>query len=204
MNLASTEPMDQSGLIGPNAVTRMAEALRSSGGEALCRRIFALAELSHHLATPPLRMIPETDVAQLHRAAIRELGEARAARVSREAGRLTGEYLLAHRIPALAQRLLKSLPPWLAARLLVAAIARHAWTFAGSEEFAYSFSPDLILRLKGSPICRELRTQEPVCAYFAATFERVLAEMLGPTLSVRETQCAATGAPACVFVVDWK
>lgn len=203
MNRASTETIAHVGVIGPNAVTRMAEALTSSGGETLCRRIFGRAGLDHHLATPPTRMIPESDVASLHRAAVGELGETRAAVISREAGRLTGDYLLAHRIPALAQRVLKRLPRRLAARLLVAAIARHAWTFAGSGAFSYSFAPQLVLKLKGSPICRELRTQEPACAYFAATFERVFGEMLGPALSVCETECEASGAPACVFVVRW-
>lgn len=203
MTPTSTETIGAVGVIGPNAITRMAEALTASGGEPLCQRIFGLAGLMSHLATPPTRMIPESDVALLHRAVIGELGEARSGMISREAGRLTGDYLLAHRIPAPAQRLLKRLPRPLAARLLISAIARHSWTFAGSGEFTYSFSPALTLRLKGSPICRELRTQEPACGYFAATFERVFGEMLGPTLSVSETECEATGAPACVFVVGW-
>jgi divinyl protochlorophyllide a 8-vinyl-reductase len=186
-------------VIGPNAVTRMAEALLSAGGDAMRRDVFAAAGLSRYLAAPPTRMIPETDVARLHAAAIATLGEARAADVSREAGRLTGDYLLAHRIPALAQRVLKRLPRKLAARLLVAAIARHAWTFAGGGAFSYAFSPGLTLRLRGSPICRGLRTQAPACAYFAATFERVFGEILGPSLRVTETECEATGAPACIF-----
>jgi divinyl protochlorophyllide a 8-vinyl-reductase len=190
-------------VIGPNAITRMAEALSAALGESLCGDIFASAGLSRHLASPPTRMIPETDVAHLHGAAIAWLGEARAAEVSREAGRLTGEYLLAHRIPALAQRVLKRLPRALASRILVAAIARHAWTFAGGGEFAYRFSPRLTLTLKGSPICRGLRTQEPACGYFAATFERVFGEILGPSLRVTEIECEATGAPACVFEVRW-
>lgn len=203
MNRASTEAIRPDGAIGPNAVTRMTQALRALGDDTLCRRIFVRAGLAHHLAAPPTRMIPESDVAVLHRAAIEELGEARAAEISREAGRLTGEYLLANRIPALAQRVLKRLPRGIAARILVAAIARHAWTFAGSGAFAYAFAPQLTLKLTGSPICREIRTQEPACAYYAATFERVFAEILGPTLSVKETECAAIGAPACVFVVRW-
>lgn len=202
MSRTSTEAADVA-LIGPNAVTRMAEALSAAFGDTLCGDVFASAGLSRHLAAPPTRMIPETDVTALHGAAIARLGEARAADVSREAGRLTGDYLLAHRIPALAQRVLKRLPRALAARLLVAAIARHAWTFAGGGAFTYRFSPRLTLSLKGSPICAGLRTQEPACSYFAATFERVFSEMLGPTLRVTETECEATGAPACVFEVRW-
>ena len=45
--------------------------------------------------------------------------------------------------------------------------------------------------------------ETPACAYFAATFERVFGEMLGPTLSVTEVECAAMGATACVFEVRW-
>jgi divinyl protochlorophyllide a 8-vinyl-reductase len=148
-------------------------------------------------------MVAEADVARLHRATIFRLGESRAADISRDAGRRTGEYLLAHRIPLLAQRILKRLPRAIAARILVAAIARHAWTFAGGGAFSYDTSPKLTLRLEGSPICKGLETREPACAYFAATFERVFAEMRGPSVQVVETACEATGAPACVFDVDW-
>jgi divinyl protochlorophyllide a 8-vinyl-reductase len=205
MSITSTEAARPPvAVIGPNAITRMAEALATiGGGDATCRDVFASAGLSDYLATPPTRMIPETDVARLHRAAVDRLGEARTARISREAGRLTGDYLLAHRIPLLAQHVLKRLPRALAARILVKAIARHAWTFAGGGEFTYEASPQLTLRLKGSPICKDLRTREPACAYFAATFERVFKEILGPTLRVTETECEATGAPACVFEVRW-
>jgi len=190
-------------VVGPNAITRMAEALTSRCGETLCGDVFATAGLSHYLASPPTRMIPEAEVAALHRAAIVSLGEERADEVSREAGRLTGEYLLAHRIPVLAQRVLKRLPPALASRILAAAIARHAWTFVGGGEFSYTFSGALTLRLKDSPICKDIRTQEPACGYFAATFERVFGEILGPSLRVIETECEAAAAPACLFEVRW-
>lgn len=201
MSISSTET--EVAVIGPNAITRMAEALGAMAGDALRCDIFAAAGLASYLAAPPTRMIPEIDVAHLHRAAIEKLGEARAAEISLEAGRLTGEYLLANRIPKMAQRVLKSLPRALAARILVKAIARHAWTFAGGGVFTYDFTPQLTLRLQGSPICRGLRTDEPACAYFAATFERVFGEMLGSSLRVTEIECEATGAPACVFAVQW-
>lgn len=190
-------------VIGPNAITRMAQALRERVGEAVCREIFAAAGVEGHLDDPPTTMAPEADVARLHRESVRRLGERRAGLVAREAGRLTGDYLLANRIPEFAQRLLRILPRGLAARLLVAAIARHAWTFAGGGMFSYAFTPRLRLTIARSPICRELRTEEPACHYFAATFERVFGEMLGPSLRVVETQCAATGDDACIFEVDW-
>jgi hypothetical protein len=61
-----------------------------------------------------------------------------AAEVARSAGRRTADYLLAHRIPKPVQALLKALPARLAARVLLSAIARHAWTFAGSGVFSAS------------------------------------------------------------------
>lgn len=203
MSITFTEAAPPVDLIGPNAITRMAEALSAMGDDALCRDVFSLAGLSAYLAAAPTRMIPAADVGLLHAAAIARLGEARAADVSWRAGHLTGEYLLAHRIPLTAQRILKSLPRALAARILVRAISRHAWTFAGGGAFSYDFSPQPTLRLTGSPICRGVRTQAPACSYFAATFERVFSEMLGPSLRVTETECEATGASACVFEVRW-
>ena len=95
------------GLIGPNAVTQMAAALSDACGAPLRRDVFEDAGLARYLCAPPTHMIPEDDVARLHRAAIDRLGEAKAAEISREAGRRTGDYLLANRIPAFVQRALK-------------------------------------------------------------------------------------------------
>ena len=89
-------------MIGPNAITRMSEALTISLGSGICRDVFTAAGLERHLATPPTKMVDEIEVARLHRALIERLGPTEAAEISREAGRLTGDYLLENRIPALA------------------------------------------------------------------------------------------------------
>jgi divinyl protochlorophyllide a 8-vinyl-reductase len=190
------------GVMGPNAITRIAEALTAGLGERACRAVFASAGLARHLSHPPTEMVDERDVARLHRTLIENLGLAKAAEISREAGRLTGDYLLANRIPAFAQNILKRLPRPIAARILVSAIARHAWTFAGSGDFSFRFTPRLELKIAGSPICRQLSSEAPVCHYFAATFERVFSAVLG-SAAVTETQCEATGAPACIFEIQW-
>jgi hypothetical protein len=52
-----------------------------------------------------------------------------------KAGQGTADYILAHRIPGPAKALIRALPAPLGARLLTAAIARHAWTFTGSGRF---------------------------------------------------------------------
>jgi divinyl protochlorophyllide a 8-vinyl-reductase len=194
---------DSSARVGPNSITRMAEALRAFEGETVCRDVFDAAGLLRYLANPPTEMVPEADVAALSRATFLHLGSERFARVSREAGRLTGDYLLANRIPAPAQKVLRWLPRPLAARILLSAVGRHAWTFSGSGKFSYSFSPRLLLKLEGAPICRQLRTDEKVCHYFAATFERLFQAIISKTARVEETECESAGAPACVFRVDW-
>ncbi len=193
----------QAGRIGPNAVTRLAEALTSASGAARCREVFGGAGLSELLADPPITMIDEAIVSRLHQSLVARLGAAEAEKIAWDAGIRTGDYLLAHRIPRPFQWLLSRLPRRLAAAILVRAIARHAWTFVGSGHFSFTWEPDLVLRLEGSPVCRLLHSDVPSCAYFAATFQRILAAMLGPAVSVTETACAATGAEACLFRITW-
>ncbi|MFY9629973.1 MAG: bacteriochlorophyll 4-vinyl reductase [Methylocystis sp.] len=194
---------DASGVVGPNAITRIAEALMAKDGAEGCRSVFTAAKVERYLDVPPTRMVDQQEVARLHLVLIETLGAAKASHISREAGRLTGEYLLAKRIPRPVQKILRRLPRRLAAHILVRAIARNAWTFSGSGRFSFSFRPGLRLALIGSPICRLLQTKEPACHYFAGTFERVFREMLGPSTRVSEIECEATGASACLFDVAW-
>ncbi len=200
---ATRSPHVIGGVVGPNAIIRVAEALTASDGAELCRCVFAAANVERRFDVSPMHMVDEQEVARLHLALIEKLGAAHAAHISREAGRLTGDYLLAKRIPRPVQTILKRLPRWLAAHILVRAIARNAWTFSGSGSFSFGFQPRLRLALTGSPICRLLQTEEPACHYFTGTFERLFREMLGPSARVFEIECAAAGAPACLFEVTW-
>jgi divinyl protochlorophyllide a 8-vinyl-reductase len=199
----TSDPQGSQGVIGPNAVTRLAEALNAFEGPTACRAVFADADALAHLDHPPQAMVDDEVVARLHAALHAVCGAQRAARLSREAGRLTGDYLLAHRIPAAAQRVLRLLPRAIAARVLTASIARHAWTFAGGGRFSYAFAPDLVLSLKGAPVARRLVTACPACDYYAATFERVFAAMLGSKTRVSEIACEARGDAGCRFVVSY-
>ena len=187
------------GRIGPNAVTRLAEAL--AGDPALRIAVFRRAGCLRHVAEPPTEMVDERDVSALHEALQAVAGEDRAAEVSREAGRLTADYLLAHRIPHLAQRVLRVLPLAVSTRILLRAIARHAWTFAGSGRFSYGFEPGLAIRIESSPISRLVSTHEPACTYYAAVFETVFAVALRASAEVRETECTACGSSSCRFEI---
>lgn len=185
--------------IGPNAITRVAEAL----GRDRAPRVFAVAGLAHHLRAPPEAMVDETEVVRLHRALRGVLGDREARRIARRAGELTGDYLLAHRIPAAARRVLRALPAALAAPLLLAAIRRHAWTFAGSGRFSATAGRPATLVIEGNPLCRGAVSDEPLCDYYAATFERLFRALVHPRARVVETACEACGAGECRFEVRW-
>jgi divinyl protochlorophyllide a 8-vinyl-reductase len=214
---ASVAGSAPAGRIGPNAVTRLGEALDEAVGHAQADEVFLAAGQMEFRRSPPVAMVNEGAVTALHAALRGTLGPDAARRVSRRAGELTGDYLLANRIPAAARILLGMLPPAWSARLLVRAIERHAWTFAGSGRFSADFAPPpepaaigsraarrrLRLMVAGCPLCRGATTDEPVCEYFAATFERLLRAIVSRAASVRETGCRAAGAPACAFDVSW-
>ncbi len=187
------------GRIGPNAITRVAQALRDEVGEPATRAVFARAALDDRLDAPPTDMVDEVEVRRLHLALRDAVGPERAARVAREAGRLTGDYLLAHRIPGPAQAVLKRLPAALAERALLAAVGRHAWTFAGSGRFASAPGRPTVVEIADNPLCRGVSVDAPACHYHAATFERLWRALVSPQVRVVETACCACGAPACRF-----
>lgn len=189
--------------IGPNAITQVAAALEAVVGPQRATRVFEAAGLSRHRAVPPAAMVPESEVTALHRALRESLAADERAAVCREAGELTGAYLLAHRIPRPVQALLRVLPAAVASRMLLAAIARHAWTFAGSGRFAVARGDPLVLSIEGCALCRGAATERPDCGYYAATFERLFRTLVSPGSRVREVACEACGAPACRFEVRW-
>lgn len=191
------------GRIGPNAITRLAEALRLDVGEEATNSLFGAAGLRGYLAHPPEHMVDEQEVARLHRALRESYAGDDARRLSRIAGTRTGDYLLAHRIPKPVQALLKCVPASLACRVLLSAIMKHAWTFAGSGTFSAQHGNPTILTIHDNPMCRGVQHRDPQCDYYAATFERLFRVLVSPRARVTETQCEACGAVACTFELDW-
>ena len=193
--------------IGPNAITRMADALRQQLGPAVAAEVFGAAGLAHHWLQPPQQMVDEADARRLHAVLRHELGAPMAAAVSTEAGTTTAEYLLAHRIPRPVQALLKRLPAALAARVLLSAISRHAWTFAGSGRFAYDLGAAgpraVVLTITDNPLCRGQSSDEPVCQYYTAVFQRLFEVLVHRAAQVVETACEACGDSTCRFEIRW-
>jgi divinyl protochlorophyllide a 8-vinyl-reductase len=181
--------------VGPNAVLQLAAALRARHGEGMAARVFADAGLRIRLEDPPAAPVAEADVAALHRALARDLPPEAAAAVAEDAGRRTADYLLAHRIPAPARAALRVLPAPLAARLLLRAVLRHAWTFAGSGRVTVEARPVLAVEIADNPLAAG------PCHWHAAVFTRLFRALVAPGAVVRETACCADGAPACRFEI---
>ncbi len=195
------------GRIGPNAITRVAQALPPRVGSSATWALFDRAGLLHHLRQPPQQMVDEADVRALHREMQRSLGAEAAREVACDAGRATADYLLAHRIPKPAQRLLRLMPAPLAARVLLAAVRRNAWTFTGSGEFTAGVAAWparlAVLRIRHNPLCQGLRSQVPACDYYARCFERLFRVLVHPGARVHEVACEACGDAECRFEVRW-
>ncbi len=193
----------RAGRIGPNAITRVAEVLLARRGEAAAAALFGRAGLLPYLTQPPQSMVDEAEVTRLHRVMRDAIGSAAAREVSRAAGTRTGDYLLAHRIPRAVQAVLKRLPAPLAARVLLSAIRRHAWTFAGSGNFTAQAGQPVVLTIRGNPLCKGATLAEPGCDFYAATFERLFRVLVHADARVVETACEACGAAECRFEVRW-
>lgn len=182
------------GRIGPNAVTQLAAALEAEGGRDLLGDLMAKAGLPDLPGSD--EMIDERIAQRLH-GAVRSGAPGLAPAILADAGRRTADYILAHRIPGAAKIVLRVMPEGVAARLLAAAIARHAWTFAGSGHFDV-VSPARF-ELRGNPLIRGEQSEEPLCCWHEAVFNGLYGKLVSPRMRWRETTCAAQGAAACVF-----
>ncbi len=200
MSLAAAHPAARCGdaaagrfRVGPNAVTRLAEALRDRLGEGAAEAVFERAGARALLAEPPAGMVDQGAVAALHRALFAALAADDAAAVAAEAGVRTARYLLAHRIPGPAQALLRALPAPPAARLLLRAIRRNAWTFAGSGRCRIRAGRPHRIVIEANPLA------VPGCPWHRAVFGELFRTLVSPHVTVSHRRCCADGAPECRF-----
>lgn len=181
------------GLIGPNAVLQLLPLLEQAG---LCSRVMVQAGM--FAAPSALGLMPEAPAARLHQA-LRAVAPDLAPALAWAAGVGTARYILAHRIPRPAQMLLRVAPRAYAARALGAAIARHAWTFAGSGQF--SQPARMVFAIADNPIVRGEVAAQPLCHWHRAVFETLFRDLVDDQLRCAETCCCAQGAAACRFVL---
>ncbi|MGS4945380.1 bacteriochlorophyll 4-vinyl reductase [Meridianimarinicoccus sp. RP-17] len=184
--------------IGPNAVLQLVPVLDRTLGRPARVRLLTGAGLFE--MPDGTAMIDEGPVARLHQTMRRDFPDL-APGMAAAAGRRTGDYILIHRIPRRAQRLLRILPAALSARLLAQAIAQHAWTFAGSGRFRVASRVPLVFEIADNPLVRGEHAAAPVCHWHVAVFARLFTRLAAPDYTCVETDCCANGARACRFVL---
>ncbi|MCU0829994.1 MAG: bacteriochlorophyll 4-vinyl reductase [Rhizobiaceae bacterium] len=188
--------------VGPNAIIQTRAALDALCGIGARCLIFNAAGLQAWQADDPADMVPADIINQLNSEIGRGLPMAQAQAVMREAGRRTGDYILANRIPAAAQAVLTRLPRRIALRLLLKAVTRNAWTFAGSARVTSGMKGNAgWIAIEGNPICLG-RSGFDHCHWHEAVFMRLFEALVSPHVMVRETACMGSGAPACRFEIS--
>ncbi|MBC2669696.1 bacteriochlorophyll 4-vinyl reductase [Novosphingobium piscinae] len=186
-----------SGRVGPNAIIQLVAALQARHGPGAAEALLHAAGLDHYRTSLPERMTDEREAAALHRAVMVHY-PAEWSDLARRAGEGTAEYLLAHRIPRPVQRVLRWLPPGWAARLLLRAIARHAWTFAGSGSFTARLEREgVTIMIAHNPVAT------PGCPWHVAVFTTLFRALVSRRTRVEQPDCCARGDAACRFVLTW-
>lgn len=188
--------------IGPNAVIQVAAEVQARFGVV---RTAALIESTtgYSLDALPTEMIDERHAQALSRALVQQMGPALATNILREAGHRTGDYLLANRIPRLAQWAIRLAPRRVGLHLLLRAMQSNAWTFAGSGRFVITKAtpvPDLVF--ESCAMCRNMHEPQAMCDFYAGTFERLIRALVSRYSGVLEVECMALGHSHCRFVLQ--
>ncbi|MEM8796035.1 MAG: bacteriochlorophyll 4-vinyl reductase [Pseudomonadota bacterium] len=181
------------GVVGPNAVIQLANALGEMRGADEARKFFVRAGFPSLFGNPPADMIDEDIPAALLRMLWDVFPAGEASEIARDAGRRTADYVIANRIPAIARTTMSVLPTGLSARMLLKAIHRNAWTFAGSGTVKVGARPQFLISIRNTPLTM------PDCAWHTAVFEKLFQRLVTPVATVRNTLCCWSGAQDCRF-----
>lgn len=183
--------------VGPNAIIQTANALTALYGVDVKDAVFDRAGFGWMAGRMPDDMVRAEAVNALNRAVHEQMSDMQAVAVMRNAGERTARYILENRIPKLAQRVLARLPSRLAIRLLLKAIGKNAWTFAGSADIKVGRN---WIALIDNPVCLG-RSGYSGCVWHEAVFATLFDTIIGDGISVRETHCVGRGDPYCRFEI---
>jgi divinyl protochlorophyllide a 8-vinyl-reductase len=184
-------------LVGPNAILQTDQALAELHGQQLADAVFRRAGIASDRRRLS-EMVDAGIVRSLNQAIRESLPGPEAISVMRRAGEHTGRYILANRIPRKAMLLLEALPRVISPHLLVMAIRRHSWTFAGTSQVTVEHGwRRATISIFDNPIAFG------PCTWHAAVFRTLLEPLAGKTLVVAEDDCCAHGKKSCRFIIGW-
>jgi divinyl protochlorophyllide a 8-vinyl-reductase len=191
------------GRIGPNALLQVFNVLDDVLGAEETKRLARRAGLGHHVASPPSSMVDERDVVALHQTIRASLSADQSSLVLWQAGTRTANYILANRIPKLAQIVLRALPARPASAIMLRAIAKNAWTFAGSGQFSFRGGRPALLTLADCPACFEVYQADDPCLYYTATFEGLCRALVHPGAQIADQGSTSPDGRQRIFRLNW-
>ncbi len=186
--------MNNPAKIGPNSIIQTVAALEAMFGGKEAEAILTRAGQGHWIGNLPSEMTDESKFHALARALLKEIGEQKTATILEDSGRRTAAYLLRVRIPGFFQKILKPLPPGPAFRLLLFAISKNAWTFAGSGEFRYTSGKQPVISVKVT-----CPSQPVVGNFYLGTFEALLEALVNPKTTIKASIRKESGAILCTY-----
>lgn len=188
--------------IGPNAIIQTARVLRDRVGAERAATLL-LRATGYDLHALPTDMVDEREPLALVQAVRQEFGPSHSAAIMREAGQRTAEYLLANRIPQIAQWVMRLAPQSIGLSILLKAMKSNAWTFAGSGQFEYrQAKAGTELTFGSCAMCRGMLSSLPMCDFYAGTFEHLIQVLVSETVHVVEVECIAHGGRCCRFALQ--
>ncbi|NJO85258.1 MAG: bacteriochlorophyll 4-vinyl reductase [Blastochloris sp.] len=169
----------ESARMGPNAIIQTVHALREQLGEAEANALLVQHAHAHLVDALPSEMIDEAAFHTLVQMLVVQMGSAPTGHILHDAGQRTAHYLLLHRIPRFFQRLVGWLPRRAGLWLLLTAIGKHAWTFAGSGQFRFVVQqqPTIYLTIQHP-------TVQPVAHFYGGTFGVLVQTLIDPQTTV--------------------
>ena len=184
------------GKIGPNALIQTVHVLQAQASPDEVAAVLHACGLERLLTEMPSTMVDEQEFFDLADTLAAQRGATETQAILREAGRLTGDYLLAHRIPRPFQRLLHLMPRRAAMKLLMTAIRKHAWTFVGSGDFTYTLGrrPQLTIACSSN-------VTSAVCGFYGGTFERLFQTLVDAEAQVEMITTPPIVRTYCVYRV---
>lgn len=184
--------------VGPNAIIQTSRALEKLCGREARDAIFAAAGFGWMQEREPTDMVRAEAVVALNRAIHDNVERQHAERIMWHAGVGTARYILANRIPKPAQYALSRLPRGLAAHILLKAIGKNAWTFAGAAKIQVGRN---WIAIEENPICLG-RSGFSSCVWHQAVFTTLFEDIIGGDVIVQETHCIARGDKLCRFEIE--
>ncbi len=183
-------------VFGSKAFGHIMQSLTEIGGEPLRHKVIAEAGLPYLKTDQNRPSFSPTAILSLFQILERVLPKALASRVVILSARKAAEDLLKEHIPGIAQKMLYTLPDHVSAPLLLDALKRIAWTFAGSGSVRVMAGPPMYLVIDKNPAVIW------GCLWQRALIETVFRNLISARARVEHLRCCKTGQSSCIYVIE--